>query len=290
VTNGVFHPNGLQGPVTIAYSVGPEPCTITNEGTITIQPAPLAHSGADGSTCTNSYELEAQLSSGIGTWILPPGATILPDPHAPNGIVTFTMDGSHVLTWQVVDGPCSTSDTLIIDVMAPGAPLSVDAGPDQYLSLSTNTHLTGSASSTGYILWTIAEGTGLIAEPTSLSTEVEALGLGRNVFVLTVGTNACRTASDTVHVVVEDLFIPEGFSPNGDGVNDRFEITGIAAWPRSELQVFNRWGQEVYADDGYTNAWDGRSANGRELPDDTYFYVLDLGGERSYNGYVIIKR
>jgi gliding motility-associated-like protein len=93
-----------------------------------------------------------------------------------------------------------------------------------------------------------------------------------------------------VIVHIAGLFIPEGFSPNGDGVNDRFEITGIAAYPGNTFQVFNRWGQEVYAARDYDNSWDGRSHNGGELPSSTYFYVLNLPGLGAFNGPITLKR
>ena len=89
---------------------------------------------------------------------------------------------------------------------------------------------------------------------------------------------------------VNDLFIPQGFSPNGDGVNDRWEVTGIAAFPGNTLKVFNRWGQLVFESYGYENEWDGRAMFGRDLPDATYFYVLNLTSDRTYNGHVILKR
>ena len=88
----------------------------------------------------------------------------------------------------------------------------------------------------------------------------------------------------------ENPFIPQGFSPNGDGVNDRFEITGMGAYPQSTLEVFNRWGQKVYTSGSYANGWAGEGDTGAPLTDDTYFYILNLSGEKAYNGFVVIKR
>jgi gliding motility-associated-like protein len=114
--------------------------------------------------------------------------------------------------------------------------------------------------------------------------------MGENTLVLTASIDGCGFATDTVTITVQDLFIPQGFSPNGDGVNDRFEITGIEAYPGNDLKVFDRWGRPVLAQKNYDNSWDGRARNGVPLLDDTYFYVLNLSEGLTYNGYLIIKR
>lgn len=85
--------------------------------------------------------------------------------------------------------------------------------------------------------------------------------------------------------------IPEGFSPNGDGINDNFMISGIDQFGGSTLTIINRWGNEVYKQAPYTNEFNGRSSNGNDLPDGTYFYILDLGdGSEAFSGYLIINR
>ncbi len=94
--------------------------------------------------------------------------------------------------------------------------------------------------------------------------------------------------------------IPDGFSPNGDLVNDVFVIDNIEYYPKNHFTVLNRWGNIVYETDGYLNTWDGTSqANlkigGEDLPTGTYFYILDLGEdiegmERYYKGFIFLNR
>ena len=89
--------------------------------------------------------------------------------------------------------------------------------------------------------------------------------------------------------------IPEGFSPNEDGLNDRFEILGIEQYPDIELRVFNVHGSEVYRKANYDNSWDGTSASnlntGSKLPTGTYYYVLYLGtGDTVIKGFVYLRR
>ncbi len=88
--------------------------------------------------------------------------------------------------------------------------------------------------------------------------------------------------------------IPDGFSPNGDGVNDYFVIPGIQNFPQNKLVVYNRWGSEIYNATGYENSWDGTSnkkgAMGDPLAAGTYFYVLTLvNGIEPIAGYVYVN-
>jgi gliding motility-associated-like protein len=91
------------------------------------------------------------------------------------------------------------------------------------------------------------------------------------------------------------LIIPEGFSPNEDGLNDRFEILGLEQYPQNELRIFNVHGNEVYSMAGYDNSWDGTSASnlnkGARLPTGTYYYALYLGMEGAIiKGFVYLRR
>jgi gliding motility-associated-like protein len=96
-----------------------------------------------------------------------------------------------------------------------------------------------------------------------------------------------------------DLIFYGGISPNGDGHNDLWEIDGIWQFPNNTVQIYNRWGNLVFRASGYDNlneAWYGQSNYGlrigdQELPDGTYFYVVDLGdGSEARSGYIILKR
>jgi len=73
-------------------------------------------------------------------------------------------------------------------------------------------------------------------------------------------------------------FIPDGFSPNGDGINDIFNIAGLYnIFTEFNLEVYNRWGQLVFESDQNSNPWNGRLFNNKELvPVGIYFYILNL--------------
>lgn len=73
-----------------------------------------------------------------------------------------------------------------------------------------------------------------------------------------------------------ELDLPTAFSPNGDGVNDRFEILGLERYPKSSIVIVDRWGKVVYQANPYANNWDGRTMTGKALPEGVYYYALDL--------------
>jgi gliding motility-associated-like protein len=99
----------------------------------------------------------------------------------------------------------------------------------------------------------------------------------------------CDTATVYISVSCKELVIHNGFSPNGDGVNDTFIIEGIDQYPNNEIVIFNRWGNEVFRKKRYNNEWNGTWSNGI-VPDGTYYYVLEDGEGGRYAGWVQIAR
>ena len=103
--------------------------------------------------------------------------------------------------------------------------------------------------------------------------------------------------SDAVTFGKVDLFIPNAFSPDGDGVNDTWEIPGIENAVGYKLIIFNRWGIKVYETNNYKNDWAGTSqtdsfiSKDNMLPEGTYFYSIIWGDETEPSrGFVYIKR
>ncbi|THU39272.1 T9SS type B sorting domain-containing protein [Niastella caeni] len=84
------------------------------------------------------------------------------------------------------------------------------------------------------------------------------------------------------------LIVPNVFSPNGDGINDKWEIAGLRGVTNCSVEIFNRWGQSIYNSNGYSTPWDG-SWKGKPVPIATYYYVIKTA-TRNYNGWVAIVR
>jgi len=101
---------------------------------------------------------------------------------------------------------------------------------------------------------------------------------GQDTFTYSICDQQCPNSCDTAMIIVDvtsdfECFIPNGFSPNGDGVNDQITVRCRHQYPDAVLQVFSRWGTLVY--EGPPTGWNGQF-NGQDLPDGTYFYVLKL--------------
>lgn len=100
--------------------------------------------------------------------------------------------------------------------------------------------------------------------------------------------------SGLVYVTLENdipIIIHNAFSPNGDLVNDLWNIGNSGLYPGIEVTIYNRWGQSVWkSEKGYHHPWDGKS-NGKPLPVDSYHYAIDLhNGSKIIIGAVTIVR
>ncbi|HEX8279201.1 MAG TPA: gliding motility-associated C-terminal domain-containing protein, partial [Segetibacter sp.] len=84
--------------------------------------------------------------------------------------------------------------------------------------------------------------------------------------------------------------VPNAFSPNGDGINDVWNIPSLEAFGNCTVHVFNRYGKPVFASTGYHRPWDG-SYNGAILPVGVYYYIIDAGnGKKTYSGHLTILK
>lgn len=100
--------------------------------------------------------------------------------------------------------------------------------------------------------------------------------------------NGCN-AEDTFEVkICEPFYLPNTFTPDGDGFNDFFKIKGVDGM-NCDFKVYNRWGEKIYESGDYRNDWDGHDLKGNLLNTDTYFYLLGCS-EKKYTGWVKIIR
>ncbi len=119
----------------------------------------------------------------------------------------------------------------------------------------------------------------------------DTLGTGDYDVTIIGGTNCSYTTTIFVGLDSDEdctLKFYTGITPNGDGKNDVWIIENIEQFPDNNVQIYNRWGQQVWGADGYDNSnvvWEGFGNNGDKMNSATYFYVAKVAG-KTYSGWV----
>lgn len=175
---------------------------------------PVANAGPDQEICTPNSTATLAGSTVIfpatGSWTLVSGSGVITSPTDPNSGVTGLAIGENIFEWTVTNGPCAnplTTDRVSIFVFDAGG-ASANAGPDQELcSPASTTSLAGNAvnaPATG--VWSLTQGTGVIADPADPNTLVSGLSIGINIFTWTVDNGPCANGitTDQVRILVYD--------------------------------------------------------------------------------------
>jgi len=207
--------------------------------------------------------------------------------------VTKTVNNAHPMIGQAVqfnivatnNGTGNATDVTVTDFLLNGY---------TYVS-STATRGTFDSFSSVWTIGPLARGE---SENLTIRATVNELGDYSNTATIDGLESDSVSGNNTSTTITypTDFFIPDGFSPNGDGINDLLVIRGIANYPKNTMAIFNRWGNKVFEASPYQNTWDGRSmfgvrVGGNELPIGTYFYVLDLhDGSSTYKGSFYLNR
>lgn len=109
-----------------------------------------------------------------------------------------------------------------------------------------------------------------------------------NIELLSISNGNCTfNFSDSDEVTIQLCDIPKGVSPNGDGLNDTWDLSGYNV---KKVEIFNRYGTKVYSKSNYVDEWHGQSDNSNELPDGTYYYVVEFNDSPVKTGWVYINR
>ena len=155
-----------------------------------------------------------------------------------------------------------------------------------------NVNFTNQSTGATTYLWNFGNGTSTQINPANTYPVS-----GTFTVVLTANNGPCSDTATIIIKVLEALgVIPEVFTPNGDLYNATFEIKGLDSYPKNSLQIFNRWGNEVYKAAPYKNDWVGTpnvagKTGSDKLPTGTYYYILDLGDDAktTFKGYVQLQ-
>lgn len=148
----------------------------------------------------------------------------------------------------------------------------LDAGPDLTVDEGGSIQLQAT-SEVDDVSWSPAGG---MNNPNLINPVVQPQET--TTYFLTGDNGTCTITDEMVVTLRAQLEIANTFSPNGDGINDSWEIVGIDKYPNADVRIFTRWGQLVFQSTGYTQSkrWDGTSKSGKALAPSAYFYVIDL--------------
>jgi gliding motility-associated-like protein len=235
----------------------------------------------------------------VVTFVAPNGAdncsgstTVQTDGTGLSSGSTFPM-GTTTLTYTVTDA-AGNNVSCSFDVTVVDITVSPNAGADvSYCNTDIISPLTGVAASGGNLTWysdpalTSVLGTGSSYTPSN--------NTGTTVYYLSEDVSGCNSNPDSVSVTITvcdtiTLEIPTGFTPDGDGTNDVWDIPGLnTLYPENTVQVYGRWGGLLFeSPDHYATTWDG-TYKGKELPVGSYYFVIDLGdGSDPIKGTVTI--
>lgn len=245
--------------------------------------------GSDLSVCPGvPVQLNATYSqSGITAnfaWFSNPNEVILP---IHNPIVNPSISGSIYTVTLTDENGCSASSSIDVSVFtvpilnAPadttlhaGASITLTAEPDVFISYT----------------WSPAAGLNTTVGRTVVATPV----VSTTYYVAGLTSDGCYVIDSVFIKIAQPIRPTSGLTPNGDGINDFWEIENAIDYPVIIVEVFNRYGQKLFHSKGYSDEqrWDG-TYKGKPLPVGTYYFVINLNdssGTKPITGPVTIVR
>jgi len=249
-------------------------CQTELQVTVSEQNPVVANAGPDPTLCADlglTLDGSASVEAATYQWTDDQGTVLGTD-------TTLSLSGlapgnyTYVLT--VTNGQCVSTDTVVATILAVPA---VDAGTEQIIYVEGTVVLGGDPAGT--------PGSAFQWQPDSLVDHAQNPNPSAFVntttwFMLTVtGSDGCVNTDSVRITVVPQVKVPSGFSPNGDGHNDVWELDFDALFPAMDVNVFNRWGEPLFHSIGYKVPWDGRY-DGKLVPAGTYYYTIELHDPR----------
>jgi gliding motility-associated-like protein len=261
-----------------SYSVSEtNACGTTNSAitTVTVNPLPTAVITPGGATTFCQGDSVILSSNANVSYLWSTGAITKNIP--------VKTSGNYFVTVKNAFGCSATSATTTVTVN----PFPTAAFSATITGLMTYSFTNTSTNATSY-LWNFGNG------QTSTATNPTCVYPTAGTYTVNLlASNACgsNNATDVITVVSESAFY-NGFSPNGDGHNDSWDIPMLNDYTSNSVKIVNRWGSEVWQGINYNNksiVWTGKNMVGDDLPDGTYYYIITYNNTDK-RGWVIVKR
>ncbi len=244
-----------------------------------------AFAGADATIC---YGADIPLNGEGGHTASWSPTTFLSDPDIANPIaMEVTENTSYVLTISEEASAfgCFNTDTVSISVF----PLTgLEVTQDTFIIKGTSMELEAIGGPFSAYRWEPAEGLDNSTIPNPLASPQQST----SYTVYALNESDCEESAHIYLEVIEDIMAYNVFSPNGDGINDFFDIKNADRFPEILVEVYSRWGDMLFQSKGYDDSkrWDG-STRGKNAPLGTYYFVLiPYSGATPITGNVTIIR
>lgn len=257
----------VQTPGTYWFQTERNGCRKRDTVTVIARPTPVVDLGADTSLCPGSSLL---LDAGN------PMLTHLWQDGTVGQTLAVTTPGAYAVA--VSNDECTARDTIVVSAASLPA---INFSSDTILCEGEQKKITPQVLGNNF-LWSTG------------STDPEIIVSQPGVYTLQV-SNACGTVSDAITIVKDEwaFFMPDAFTPNGDGLNDQFGLKWYGFVKTFELRIFDRWGQQVFFTNDPARKWDGQS-RGKESPQGVYVWMIqytDVNGSRHVRkGTVVVIR
>ena len=256
-------------------------CSISRSFTVTV--TNLSISSREDSTICLGASFATNLTSTATNFSWSP-ATGVSNPAILNPVLSPVTTTTYTVTGTT--GACTVSRSFKVTVLSA---VTVSAGPDLTVFGGSSVQLQGSGSA-GTYLWTPA--TGLSA--TNILNPIAKPAITTTYTLRITTTGGCTNSDDVLVTVIPYCVKPlNAFTPNGDGINDKWLVTNGNCTKNIRVIVFNRYGNKVYESEDYKNDWNG-TYKGKPLPDATYYFtirfILINNDEVNLNGDVTILR
>ncbi len=281
------NPNHLfdsTGTYVVRLIVNPGICADTSEQTVSVTKTPVASFTHEGECGTTIHLRNTSTGNVFNNWNFGDGT------HSgetnPEHMFNATDDTEYIVTLEVATNEaCFSSSTARIPVQLP----TIAAFTPFADTCEATIRLVNQSTHAKNYLWNWDDGT--------FSSNVNDMHQYKSsgFYNISLITNPETVCADTMDQTVfaygtneSSLYIPDAFTPNGDGTNDLFVISGYNRCLFYNVSVFNRWGEKIFETDDISNSWDGRYS-GKDAEAGIYVYVIK-GIDKELMGNVMILR
>ncbi len=298
--------SSIQNPSPIFASAGKYSVTLiaSNKGcldsltqTINVYPSPIAaFDYQDTYQCTAQtveYTDQSSISnSTISNWNWSFGDGASSTQINPSHI--FSTQGAHVITLTVISiEGCKAVSEETINTTFNEVKADFDLSKSETSLLESTIDFSDNSTGAQSLVWFLGDGNTKNNE-TDFSHAYADTGMYTVLLVASNNSGCIDSSMKTVRIKPDNsLYIPNAFTPNGDGKNDNFTVVGLGI-DQFLMRIYDRWGDQIFSTDKMQNGWDGTNINGDKSTQGMYVYEVAIkyenGKEQQFKGGVHLIR